>query len=362
MSKEAKLSSLLRKLSEDNKAHSIKIRTKPLKSGGYSLFLDHFQNYKHHYEFLPGLRLSDNEQENKTTIAKAQKYRNRLEESIADDSLGISTNWKRRSDFLEYFQTVRAKKRRKLYRTAYKYIEAYAKTSITFAEIDRKWVEGFRDFLLSKDIHVNTAAQYLAILKTVLAQAVRDEIITASPAQGVTIKSLPTKRLFLTVGEVKAIADTACRRPEIKEAFLFGCYTGLRLSDIERLTWDNIEGDHYSIRQKKTQDTLRNLLDPKALEILANRDHTTKRIFDLPGRTLISDIVTQLAKDAGIGKHVTFHTSRHTFAVTAISMGVDIYTLSKLLGHSNQIITQVYAKVTDLRKDEASKLISEAWE
>lgn len=362
MSKEAKLNSLLRKLSEDNKAHSIKIRTKPLKSGGYSLFLDHFQNYKHHYEFLPGLRLSDNEQENKTAIAKAQKYRNRLEESITDESLGISTNWKRKSDFLEYFQTVAAQRRRRLFKYAYNHIKAYSGKPITFAVIDRNWVEGFREYLLGTGINPNTAAQYLAILKTVLTQAVRDEIITNSPAQGVTIKSLSTKRIFLTVGEVKAIADTDCRIPEIREAFLFGCYTGLRISDIERLTWDNIEGNHYSIRQKKTKDPLRNLLIPKALEILANRDHSTKRIFDLPGRTLMGSILTKLAQEAGITKRVTFHTSRHTFAVTAINEGVDIYTLSKLLGHSNQNTTQAYAKVTDLKKDEASKLISEAWE
>ncbi len=165
-------------------------------------------------------------------------------------------------------------------------------------------------------------------------------------------KQPKTDRVFLTKEEVKKIAAAPTHSPRTKQGFMFCCFTGLRLSDLQALRWKNIRqtsGGGLEIRlgQKKTERQVIVPLGKKALEWLPGRGNAKddEHVFDLPERTTCRVCVKALAQRAGIDKDINFHTSRHTFATLALAAGTDLYTVSKLLGHKSIKTTQRYAEV-----------------
>jgi integrase len=139
----------------------------------------------------------------------------------------------------------------------------------------------------------------------------------------------------------------------VKKAFLFSCYTGLRISDLKTLIWGDIQHgpDQIIKRQKKTKEIVYIPLNKIAWGIINDGylHNYTETIFPLLEKVLYYTLRT-LAKRAGIEKKIGWHTARHTFAVLSLEAGAEIYTVSKLLGHTDVKTTQVYAKATDKMK------------
>ena len=160
-----------------------------------------------------------------------------------------------------------------------------------------------------------------------------------------------------------------CMYRQLKNAFLFSCFTGLRKSDIMQLRWSEIIKDNGRLiiykRIQKTQRWLSIPLSGKAIEWLPKRNRHANEdgnIFKPMSNSSISDNIRKWALAAGIKhKRVSFHTARHTFATLELSLGADLYTVSKLLGHSSITTTQVYAKVVDKQKEQAVSLIDRAF-
>ena len=96
------------------------------------------------------------------------------------------------------------------------------------------------------------------------------------------------------------------------------------------------------------------LAEPSNLKILHMHN---VRVFGLPSKSQISVLLKEWCNSAGIGKRVTFHTARHSFATLALTQGVDLYTVSKLLGHKNIQVTQIYANVVDEKKKAAMEML-----
>jgi len=148
-----------------------------------------------------------------------------------------------------------------------------------------------------------------------------------------------------------------------KKSLYFGCLTGLRFSDISKLTWNDISDDYdgqYTLvfNQKKT-DKLQNLPVPEqAVNMIGTRQSNNTCVF--PGLIYDSHCSRELQKwveSKGINKKITFHCSRHTFAVLALKYGVDIYRLSKALGHSFIKTTEIYADIINEKLKEAMNTI-----
>ena len=139
----------------------------------------------------------------------------------------------------------------------------------------------------------------------------------------------------------------------------------MRYSDVKGLTWEKIfrVGDgayQVEIKQQKTGETLYLPLSDNAMQWLPDRGSSLEsdNVFPLPNSTTtIEKYLGIWSRDAGIKKHVTFHVARHTNATLMIYFGADIYTVSKLLGHTNVRTTQVYAKIVDESKRKAVNLI-----
>ena len=236
----------------------------------------------------------------------------------------------------------------------------------------RKWVEGFHRHLsmsLSRrgkngqPLSPNSAKLYFTKLKAILNKAVAQGIISKSPASAVgNIKGVETTRQYLTIDELSRLAETPCRNSILRRAFLFSCLTGLRYSDVSTLTWGEVhrQGDFTRIvfAQKKTGGLEYLDILPQAVMLMGDRAEPQALVFaGLPILTSANYTLSAWSRLAGIDKHITFHCARHTFAVMMLDLGVDIYTVSKLLGHRNLATTQIYAKVLNKKKQAAALLI-----
>jgi integrase len=159
-----------------------------------------------------------------------------------------------------------------------------------------------------------------------------------------------------------AATKKECRRPPLARAFLFSCLTGLRKSDIEKMTWSEVrqQGEFTRIvfKQKKTGGQEYIDINPQAVEYMGERGEPDERVFkDFKYSAKTARHLQLWAEAAGVEKQITFHSGRHTFAVMMLDLGADIYTVSKLLGHKEIQTTQIYAKVMDKNKQKATMLI-----
>ncbi|MBP5189665.1 MAG: site-specific integrase [Bacteroidales bacterium] len=206
---------------------------------------------------------------------------------------------------------------------------------------------------LTRRVTLNSTRTYLQKLLAVMEYAVSQHLITKNPMPSI-IDLLPRfnspQRTYLSLEEINALKNAQCRHSETKRAFLFACLTGLRLSDIETLRWNdivNIDDVPTIVKsQVKTGHEVRIPLNPIAIQLLGSKQDDVL-VFKLMSRSIISSDLKEWASKAGLSKRLTFHVSRHTFATLSISAGVDIYVVSKLCGHTNVRTTEIYAHMID---------------
>jgi integrase len=171
-------------------------------------------------------------------------------------------------------------------------------------------------------------------------------------------------REFLTLDEVKALARTECKNELIKKTFLFACLTGLRFSDIQKLKWSEVQqseelGHYIRFIQQKTKGSETLPISDEAFNLIGTeRGKPDDLVFPdmIYSDSRNMDLHRWMIK-AGIEKHITFHCSRHTYATLQLTLGTDIFTVSKLLGHRHLKTTQIYANVIDEKKTVAANKI-----
>ncbi|MBQ7424507.1 MAG: integrase catalytic domain-containing protein, partial [Prevotella sp.] len=162
------------------------------------------------------------------------------------------------------------------------------------------------------------------------------------------------------------LMDVPCANEQVKKAFIFSCFCGLRLSDVRTLTWNKIhkmpDGKtlYVHVFMQKTQKPLNVPLSGEALKVLEEKKNPDEPIFKLPtSDATINYHIKNWVKNGHIDKTISFHCSRHTFATMMLTLGADLYTTSKLLGHANVTTTQIYSKIIDKKKTEAVSLVDE---
>jgi integrase len=332
---------------------SVKLRKKKLSDGRISLYLDCYINGKRKYDFL-NLYLGKNRIENKEVLRLADNIRAKRELEIQHSEHGFIPSFKKRLNFVDYFEKQAKSKSpsEKAWSCSLKHLKDFTNGHIQFSAVNEEWLEEYKSYLLTK-VSTNTAHMYFSKMKCALKQAVKDKIIIKNPAEFIDgIKTIESERCFLTQEEIQKLADTPCKDAEVKRAFLFACYTGLRLGDIENLCWQNIQDNTVQFRQKKTKAPMGMPLTETSRELLYGFLNNvfplpSNKVFNLPSRMQIVYVLRDWIKTSGINKSVTFHTSRHTFATLGLTSGVDLYTVSKLLGHKTISATQIYAKIVD---------------
>jgi integrase len=206
------------------------------------------------------------------------------------------------------------------------------------------------------------------MFSTTLNNAVRQGIIRTNPMTELDAKErIQPKngsKQYLTIEELRKLMNTDCYRPEVKQAFVFACFTGLRLSDMYRLAPIHIfqsadgKSEYIDMEMQKTERPVIIPLSEEAKRWMPEAKGKDIPFFDIPTTgTVIGRALRKWAEAAGVEKHISFHVSRHTFATMMLTLGADLFTTSKLMGHTNIQTTEIYAKIVDKKKEQAINLI-----
>jgi integrase len=198
----------------------------------------------------------------------------------------------------------------------------------------------FRQYLLDH-FTGDTPANYYARFKRALKAATKEGYYRNNPTEEVKAKSNPSIRLKenLEVEEYIMLLKTPCLNEEVREAFIFCCYTGLRHVDVKMLGWIDINGEKLTTRiiQQKTGKPVILTLHPIAKAILEKRknvDGIIGKVFSLPTHDGCNKILKQWIKNAGIKKHITWHCARLSFSILLQDKNVDAATVALLLGQT----------------------------
>ncbi len=373
-----------------NSKEPIRLRKRQTPSGNYSLYLDIYLNGERSYEYLklyliPERTRADKEK-NRETLKLAEAIKSKRIVELRNGEFGFKDDYATNTLFFEYYRAMCEKRLGSESRgnwgnwySCLHHLRIYEKREkITFAEITPEWVQGFKDYLENRAIawahdsrqrvkerllSRNSKVSYFNKLRACLNQAFDDRIIARNPMRGIEgFKPEEGTRMYLTLDELKRLANTTCEYDGVRRAFLFSCLTGLRRSDILKLQWKDVfqQGDFTRIifRQKKTKGQEYLDITQQAAELMGERGKNDDFVFtDVFTPDCTNKTIQNWVLRAGIDKKISFHCGRHTFAVMMLDLGTDIYTVSKLLGHRELSTTQIYAKVLDKNKQAAVQRI-----
>lgn len=366
-----------------------KLRKRKLADERISLFIDRSidNGHRHEYEFLQLYLLPEDTSKakrlNAQTLRKAESILRERTEALLNVKVD-SGNDKATMHLSEWMATVYKNHEHRGARDL-NGIDNARKNLIKFRasarldEVDKQFCLDYIDWLRNSckthwgtAITPKTAHSYSTTLRTALNEAVRGGLIAANPWNQLDrlekIKVPESKREFLTIEEVKRLMDTPFANEQVRQAYLFSCFCGLRISDIRKLRWNDISqsGDQWnvSVVMTKTSNPVYIPLSRQAMKWLPGNGKPTADglVFDkLPNNSCLCCDLKSWAKSAGITKKISYHTSRHTCATMLLTLGADIYTVSKILGHRSVRATQIYAKIIDRKKDHAISLIDNAF-
>lgn len=364
----------------------VRIRYKTLSDGSQSVYLDIYRDGKRQYEFLKLYLIPETsaaaKTQNKATMAAVNTIKSQRVIELTNSVAGLrNTSQRSKMLLLDWMQAYKESQEKKGVRGSGKLIGNTINVLRAFNEkaamrdINRDFCLAFIDFLRNTHVGANgkrlsqfTCVSYFGCFRGALNAAVREDIIGENPINRLNpdekIKMPESKREYLTIDEVKTLIETPCKREDIKSAFLFSCYCGLRISDVLALKWKNVDctGEqwHISIVMQKTRQPLYLPLSMQARKWMPEQNGATGEdsVFStLPCEDTCNVQIKPWVREAGITKHVTYHVSRHTFATMMLTLGADLYTVCKLLGHTDVKTTQIYAKIINKKKDDAIGLI-----
>jgi site-specific recombinase XerD len=238
----------------------------------------------------------------------------------------------------------------------------YHRDDLFLDELNFKFITDFEYFMKTEDsVKHNTALRYIRCLKKIIILALNNEWITRNPFVNYKCQYTRVNREVLTDEELTTMWKKDIGIPrldEVKDIFLFCCYSGYAFIDVEKLSRKDlgrgIDGDYWIFTERKKTGVTSNVpMLPKAMEIIQKyADHkgciNSDKLLPVKSNQKMNAYLKEVAAICGITKNLTMHMARHTFATTVtLSNGVPIETVSKMLGHTKLATTQIYAQVLD---------------
>lgn len=246
------------------------------------------------------------------------------------------------------------------YRLMLRYAQEFAGVdNLSFAHIDRVFIEGFDKFLKNKPLSVNSVAKMHTKLKKFINLAILRGKSLQSPYASFKVKKAKTLRDWLTPDELDALFNLynsqqlRAEWQRVLRYFLFSCVGGgLRISDLKELTEANKIGENLVVDTEKGSNYERRVIIPFSevgLSLWKDKMYQkqSKKIFDCISDQRSNDVVKKVVRIAGIDKSITMHAARHTFATNYIIIGGRIEMLNDILGHSKLETTQIYLHLAE---------------
>lgn len=382
-----------------------KLKEKLLSSGQISLYLEYYLGYSTVYdekkdkEVAKAIRKKETlnlylhskprtpieREENRQTIELAKKLRNEREQQMKEDIHGYRINKTEGLNFFDYYQAFynnHTKKDKRMIKGSMERFRSFIAEEyplyINFLkpkQINPEMVTKFVDYLKSKG-EGEGPHDYYKKFKKVIKRAYEEGIIRKNPTTGIACSTDrdTLRKSVLSMDEIRLLITSSYpeQNKEIRRAFLFCLYTGIRFCDVKELKYSNVDFANKRLRFEQTKtrghssksqvnnpinETIINLIGYP--EVDEAGDIIDGFIFNLPSHTACLKSLRVWTKKAGITKHITWHCARHSFAVNILNNGANIKTVSDLLGHSSIKMTEKYLHVVDKLKDEAINSLPE---
>lgn len=269
---------------------------------------------------------------------------------------------------LDFYELLKAaslklsKNTQRIYQTSISSLKKFTKAEkLSILKIDEAFLCKYFEYLDSIGNSVSYQQTLLKRIRKVFNELNKSGTYANNPARNIKLKKVVKNKIeVLTVNELQKLATYPCKNNSVKNAYLFSCNTGLRISDICSLTFNNIKqmNGYYElyIIVTKTKEPLRLKLNRDAEKIFLKQLVAKKNSYVFQGLT--AQYIRRVQKDwfhsCGITRNLMFHSSRHTFAVNFLNQPkVDIYKLKEALGHSSISSTLIYAQFIEEEKYKA---------
>jgi site-specific recombinase XerD len=324
---------------------------------GTSLFLRYWNPdlKKYDHEFLK-FKLSNDpnrKQENKELLRQAEMIKIQKEQDLTASQMGTASLMRKKTPFIDYFSSV---KKNKGWDNVLFHLKDFGRRKTSMYLVNEDFLKELRDFLLNRPgVSRNTANNYYSKVKACLNMAMKEKVISYNPAKNIDGIKLENKLVeSLTTKEIELLIKTPLKDKELKRSFLFSVFTGMRYSDIRKLTFGEIDYSKNEIRfgQKK----LNNLTTVIPLSKQARQlslENVPLGTIPISSMLVFPDMGTPSHVNGGlkkwcplIKKRLHFHLARTSFATNVYERTEDVYAVSKLLGHTNISTTQKYLKVS----------------
>lgn len=370
----------------------ISLNKRALKDGRISLSIEYYrgseineQGKRRHLRSFENLdtylfespKTSAEKKQNKEGLEFAENVLSIRKAEYVQGKFDLKNTTKSKRTFLNYFAEKTEEKQRQDSSNNYgnwfstlQHLNKIISKNTTFDEVDEELIKKVRHYFdhlarTKSDLPLsqNSKYSYFNKFKAALRCAFDDGYLSINYAsKAKSFEQAESQREYLTFDELQSLAKAECKYPVLKKAFLFSCLSGLRWSDINTLIWSEVrdEGEISKInyRQEKTDGVEYLYISAQARELLGERQDQLDRVFRglKYGMTYNTEII-RWCNRAGVPKHITFHSARHTNAVLLLENGADIYTVSKRLGHREIRTTAIYAKIVDRKMKEAAEII-----
>lgn len=381
-----------------------KLKRKVLSDGNISLYLDYYlgrvdvkddatgetkskvQRKREflHLTLLATPRTPIERKQNKETLSLAQKIRFEREQELKESLHGYRLKKDRDINFFDYFQAYidgYTKKDLRMVQIALNRFKDFMKDTPEYnkfalkikpEQITKDMVEAYTEYLQSRSVGEGAKSIY-ARFKKVVKYAIEHDVMIKNPCNGIIIKADEQilRKDVLSLEEIQQLISTHYEHenPNIRRAFIFCLYCGLRFCDVKDLTFSNVDYSNKLLKfeQNKTKGHSASSgviipLNEGLLQLIGEPQQGENKeslIFPLPSYEMCLKALKRWVKRAGIEKHISWHCARHSFAVNILNNGANIKTVASLLGHSGLKHTEKYTRAIDSLKQDAINSLPE---
>lgn len=321
---------------------------------------------------------------NKETLQLAKKIRQEREQELLESKEGYRLKKDRKVNFLDYFQAYidnYTKKDIRMMQIALQRFKGFLNDTPEYKkfasrikpeQISRDMIEAFTEYLQSRSVGEGAKSIYQRF-KKVIKYAIEHDVMMKNPCTGIVIKvdEEILRKDILSPDEIQQLIATHYEHenPNIRRAFIFCLYCGLRFCDVKDLTFANVDYSNKLLKfeQNKTKGHSANSgviipLNDGLLHLIGKpqqAENNNSLIFPLPSYEMCLKALKRWVKRAGINKHISWHCARHSFAVNILNNGANIKTVASLLGHSGLKHTEKYTRAIDSLKQDAINSLPE---